>query len=75
MTPATGGMYVMLRLAGEPDGVSLCKRLVHEAGLGLAPGEAFGPESAGWIRWCIATDNERLQLGLERLSAWMVSAR
>jgi len=75
MTPATGGMYVMLRLAGEPDGVSLCKRLVHEAGLGLAPGEAFGPESAGWIRWCIATDNERLQLGLVRLSAWMVSAR
>ena len=75
MTPAAGGMYVMLRLAGEPDAVSLCKRLVHEARLGLAPGEAFGPESAGWIRWCIATDNERLGLGVARLADWIVRTR
>lgn len=75
VTPSAGGMYVMLRLAGERDAVSLCKRLVHEAGLGLAPGEAFGPESAGWIRWCIATDINRLQLGLARLTEWMARSR
>lgn len=75
ITPPTGGMYVMLRVAGENDAVSLCKRLVQEARLGLAPGEAFGPESAGWIRWCIATDIGRLRLGVERLKEWIARSR
>jgi aspartate/methionine/tyrosine aminotransferase len=75
ITPPTGGMYVMLRVAGEDDAVSLCKRLVQEARLGLAPGEAFGPESAGWIRWCIATDISRLRLGVERLKEWIAQSR
>lgn len=75
IAPPAGGMYVMLRIAGEDDAVSLCKRLVHEANLGLAPGEAFGPESAGWIRWCIATDIGRLRLGVERLANWIACSR
>ena len=33
----------------------LAKRLVAEAGLGLAPGAAFGPEGEGWLRWCFAS--------------------
>lgn len=75
VTPAAGGMYVMLRIPGEADAVALCKRLVHEARLGLAPGEAFGPESAGWIRWCIATSPDRLRRGAERLADWVTRSR
>ena len=38
-----------------------------EAGLGLAPGEAFAPEAAGWLRWCFASkDLARLGQGVER---------
>jgi len=45
--PARGGMYAFSRLAGHADSLQTAKRLVAEAGLGLAPGEAFAPEGAG----------------------------
>ena len=49
------------------------KRLVAEAGLGLAPGEAFAPEAAGWLRWCFASkDLGRLEQGVDRLRAWLL---
>jgi len=67
-----GGMYAFFRLPGHDDGLVTAKRLVTEAGLGLAPGEAFGPEAAGWLRWCFASqDPQRLRLGVERLRDWV----
>jgi len=63
-----GGMYAFFRIEGENDSLALAKRLVSEAGLGLAPGAAFGAESEGWLRWCFASrDPARLDQGLERL--------
>jgi aspartate/methionine/tyrosine aminotransferase len=70
-TPA-GGMYAFFQLEGCTDSVAIAKRLVAEAGLGLAPGEAFGPEAAGWLRWCFASrDAGRLVEGVRRLRAWL----
>jgi aspartate/methionine/tyrosine aminotransferase len=67
-----GGMYAFFRLDGQPDCLDVAKRLVREAGLGLAPGSAFGPEAAGWLRWCFASrDPQRLVQGVERLQAWL----
>ena len=67
-----GGMYAFFRLPGHDDGLATAKRLVTEAGLGLAPGEAFGPEASGWLRWCFASqDPQRLRLGVERLRGWI----
>lgn len=67
-----GGMYAFFRLEGHDDCLLTAKRLVREAGLGLAPGSAFGPEAAGWYRWCFASrDTERLREGVRRLSAWL----
>lgn len=64
-----GGLYAFLRVAGETDSLALAKRLVAEAGLGLAPGAAFGEEGEGWLRWCFASrDPSRLVLGVERLA-------
>ena len=63
-----GGMYAFFRVAGEPDSMRLATRLVRQAGLGLAPGLAFGPEGEGWLRWCFASrDPARLDEGLRRL--------
>jgi aspartate/methionine/tyrosine aminotransferase len=46
--------------------------LVVEAGLGLAPGEAFAPEAQGWLRWCFASkDLSRLAQGVDRLRGWL----
>ena len=69
---APGGMYAFLRVEGQDDSLQLAKRLVLEAGLGLAPGSAFGPEAEGWLRWCFASkDLARLGEGVERLRRWM----
>ena len=63
-----GGMYAFFRVPGEDDSLAFAKRLVVEAGLGLAPGAAFGSQAEGWLRWCYASrDPERLLAGAGRL--------
>jgi aspartate/methionine/tyrosine aminotransferase len=64
----SGAMYTFFRVQGLTDSLALCKRLVAEHGLGLAPGIAFGPEGEGFVRWCFASDTNRLEQGLERLA-------
>lgn len=66
-----GAMYLFLRLPGAHDSLDFCKRLVREAGLGLAPGRAFGDEGEGFVRWCYACDVARLDAGVERLDAFL----
>lgn len=66
-----GAMYLFFRMQGQQDTLALCKRLVAEAGLGLAPGSAFGPEGEGAIRWCFASSQEKLELGVQRLEGFL----
>ena len=79
VAPAKGGMYAFFRLSDQDrfgDSLETAKRLVVEAGLGLAPGNAFmvnpTPEAQGWLRWCFASrDTARLEQGVERLQRWL----
>ena len=72
VAPALGGMYAFFKLQGHEDSLATAKRLVVEAGLGLAPGDAFAPEARGWLRWCFASkDLQRLEQGVDRLKAWL----
>lgn len=79
LAPAKGGMYAFFRLEDQArfgDSLETAKRLVVEAGLGLAPGNAFmvnpGPEAQGWLRWCFASqDVARLGQGVGRLRSWL----
>ncbi len=74
VAPAPGGMYAFFRLEGQPDALATAKRLVAEAGLGLAPGNAFAPEAQGWLRWCFASkDLARLAQGVDRLEFWLAA--
>ncbi|HEY0208917.1 pyridoxal phosphate-dependent aminotransferase [Acerihabitans sp.] len=66
-----GAMYLFFRVAGLRDSMALCKALVAEAGLGLAPGSAFGPAGEGCIRWCFASSTDKLAQGVERLRAFL----
>ncbi len=69
---ASGGMYAFFRLDRFDDSLALAKRLVIEAGLGLAPGNAFAPQAQGWLRWCFASqDTSRLVRGVQRLHDWL----
>jgi aspartate/methionine/tyrosine aminotransferase len=79
VAPAKGGMYAFFRLSDQQrfgDSLETAKRLVVEAGLGLAPGNAFmvnpSPEAQGWLRWCFASrDVARLEQGVDRLRHWL----
>jgi aspartate/methionine/tyrosine aminotransferase len=64
----SGAMYAFFRFAGATDSLAFCKRLVTDAGLGLAPGIAFGPEGEGFVRWCFAASDKRLEQGIRRLA-------
>jgi len=67
-----GGMYLFLRLPEGMDDFQIAKRLVQEAGLGLAPGSAFAQGAHGWLRWCFASKElDRLRSGAERLDRWL----
>jgi aminotransferase len=60
-----GTFFVWLRL---PDGLT-CERLLEEHRVALAPGEGFGSRGAGWARLSLATADDRLDAGLQRLHA------
>ncbi|PLZ04409.1 aspartate aminotransferase [Burkholderia sp. WAC0059] len=67
-----GAMYLFFSLPGARHSLALCKSLVRGAGVGLAPGSAFGPEGEGFVRWCYACDPARLDAGVERLARHLV---
>lgn len=83
LVPAKGGMYAFFRLEDQTrfgDSLRVAKCLVLEAGLGLAPGNAFmadhlmkpGADAQGWLRWCFASqDLGRLRQGVQRLERWL----
>ncbi|MES2414903.1 MAG: pyridoxal phosphate-dependent aminotransferase [Pseudomonadota bacterium] len=79
VAPAKGGMYAFFRLEDQArysNSLETAKKLVLEAGLGLAPGDAFmvnpRPEAQGWLRWCFASqDLDRLRQGVGRLERWL----
>jgi L-glutamine---4-(methylsulfanyl)-2-oxobutanoate aminotransferase len=62
--PCEGTFYVWIRL---PEGLTP-ERLLEEYRLVVAPGEGFGPSGAGWARLSLATPDEVIDIGLERLS-------
>jgi aspartate aminotransferase len=66
-----GGMYAFFRIDGVEDSVALAKDMIERAGIGLAPGSAFGPEGQGWLRWCFANRPEKNADGLARLAKYL----
>ncbi|MFL9947657.1 pyridoxal phosphate-dependent aminotransferase [Paraburkholderia agricolaris] len=66
-----GAMYLFFSMPGAARSLELCKAMVREVGLGVAPGSAFGREGEGFVRWCYACDPARLDLGVERLRRFL----
>ena len=61
--PCEGTFYLWLRL---PEGLT-AERLLSEHRLAVAPGEGFGPSGEGWARISLATPDDLIDLGIERL--------
>jgi aminotransferase len=58
-----GTFFVWFKL---PDGVT-CEQLLEEHRVAVAPGEGFGERGRGWARLSLATPDDKLDEGLERL--------
>ncbi len=66
-----GAFYVFADArAWGNDSLSLCYRLLEEAGVACAPGIDFGAGGEGFLRFSYATDIDRLREGAARLKAW-----
>jgi aminotransferase len=63
--PADGSFFVWWPL---PEGVTPT-RLIAEARVGVAPGEGFGAQGAGWARLSLAVPDADLAEAVHRLSA------
>ena len=59
--------YSFFKVAGVDDSLAFCKRLLLEAGVGLAPGAAFGPGGEGSFRLCFASAPGRVAAAVDRL--------
>lgn len=62
-----GTFFVWFRL---PDGMT-AESLLLEHRVAVAPGEGFGERGRGWARLSLATADDKLDLGLERLRSAM----
>ncbi|HEU0199999.1 MAG TPA: pyridoxal phosphate-dependent aminotransferase [Burkholderiaceae bacterium] len=70
-----GAMYQFFCIVGRSDdSLRFAKELVVQAGLGLAPGIAFGPEGEGYLRWCFAASESLIEEGVRRLARFLETA-
>ncbi|MBV1703867.1 MAG: pyridoxal phosphate-dependent aminotransferase [Hyphomicrobiales bacterium] len=68
--PPPGAFYLFLRPHGVADCAATAIELVDYAGVGLAPGSAFGPGGDGFLRLCYARPAEEIEEAVRRLIAW-----
>ena len=71
ITVPEGAFYLFPRVLGESDDRALAFRLIDEAGVGVAPGRAFGPGGAGRLRLCFARDPATVAEATRRLATWL----
>ncbi len=67
MVEPKGAFYAFFSVAGETNSLAFAKKLLHDAGVGLAPGTAFGEVGEGYLRLCFAASPTRLNEALDRL--------
>ena len=63
--------YLFLAVDGFPDSRALALRLIDEAGVGVAPGSAFGPGGEGYLRLCFARDPAEIAEATRRIVRWL----
>ncbi len=67
-----GAFYFFFRVDGMDSSDANTRRMIDEAGVGLAPGTAFGPGGEdGWYRLCFARSHDSLRTAMDRLCSWL----
>jgi aspartate/methionine/tyrosine aminotransferase len=65
--------YLFCSIDGFPDSRALAMRLIDEAGVGAAPGGAFGPGGEGHLRLCFARDPDQIAEAARRMAWWLAA--
>ncbi|MFN0262453.1 pyridoxal phosphate-dependent aminotransferase [Tepidamorphus sp. 3E244] len=68
-----GAFYSFFAIDGFKDTDKLGLRLVDEAGIGIAPGSAFGVEGKGFLRICFVRRRDGLREAMDRLNRWIAA--
>jgi aspartate aminotransferase len=71
--PNNGAFYAMIEIEGVTDTLRFCKRAVHEARIGMAPGTSFGRGAEHLVRLCYAKSPENLNEAMDRLERFVAS--
>ncbi|MEC8475303.1 MAG: pyridoxal phosphate-dependent aminotransferase [Planctomycetota bacterium] len=67
-----GAFYVFPNIQGlNRSSQTVADELLHEAGVAVLPGTAFGKDGEGYIRLCFANSKENLEIGLDRIESWV----
>jgi aspartate/methionine/tyrosine aminotransferase len=66
-----GAFYLFFAVNGVPDTRRLAFTLVDEAGVGIAPGTAFGHGGEPFMRLCFLRDAGELSTAARRLGDWL----
>jgi aspartate/methionine/tyrosine aminotransferase len=67
----TGAFYLFFKIEGMTDSAAIARRLIDEAGVGFAPGSAFGSDGEGFMRMCYLRDPAQLQEAMNRFGQWL----
>lgn len=66
-----GTFYVFFSVMGVADSMRFCTELLTEAGVSLAPGNAFGLGGEEWVRMCFANQPEVLESAIDRIQRFL----
>lgn len=65
-----GAFYVFFSVKGMTDSRAVAFDILDKAGVGLAPGSAFGAHGQGWLRLCFGVSHNTLREAAARLTAY-----
>lgn len=63
----SAAFYAFFSVDGVSDSYAFAERVLHECGVGLAPGAAFGPQGEGYLRLCFAAEAPLLDQALTQM--------
>ncbi|WP_342359950.1 pyridoxal phosphate-dependent aminotransferase [Terrarubrum flagellatum] len=66
-----GAFYFFFSVAGFEDSMTLAKELIDKAGVGLAPGSAFGPGAEKYLRLCFARRSDHIEETVRRIAGFL----
>ncbi|MEZ0167221.1 pyridoxal phosphate-dependent aminotransferase [Microvirga sp. TS319] len=69
LPPPNGAFYAFLKIKGATNSKDIAFRLIDEANVGLAPGNAFGDAGEGYLRLCYLRKAEDLEEAVRRIGA------